>query len=111
MSELTLANTALAAKVKKLEEGLSRLGSENARLEKHLQEAQGTSERGLDSVAEKSKIIQNLKSEIGDLSEQNEALRRKLLKLESEMKQSQSQGPKYTDEYKQLQHEYIKSKQ
>lgn len=38
-------------------------------------------------------------------------LRRKLQKAESEMKQSLAQGPKYTDEYKQLQHEYIKSKQ
>jgi len=74
--------------------------AENSRLEKNVREIQSTSESGLNSVAEKSKIISNLKSEIGDLSEQNELLKRKLQKAETDMKQSLAQCPKFTDEYK-----------
>jgi t-SNARE complex subunit (syntaxin) len=74
--------------------------AENSRLEKNVREIQSTSESGLNSVAEKSKIISNLKSEIGNLSEQNELLKRKLQKAETDMKQSLAQGPKFTDEYK-----------
>ena len=110
MSELTLANTTLQAKLKKLEDSYSKLTSENSRLEKQLKELQNNADSGLNSVAEKSKIIHNLKSEISGLNEENEVLRRKLQRSEQEMKQSSAQGPKYTEEYKQLQHEYIKSK-
>lgn len=66
---MTLANTALTAKVKKLEDSISKIQVEKNHLEKQLRDLQSSTESGLNSVAEKSKVIQSLKSELGDLNE------------------------------------------
>lgn len=111
LAELTLENQNLIQKIKLLEDHQEDHKDKTESLQNEVHELQQNAENCITNIGEKTKLIQALRVDVQDLEDQNETLKRKFFKAEEQLKQSSNTNGVSSNAYKELQSEFIKSKQ